>query len=324
MNFTLRRRLLLLFPLAFCFRAAWAEAVVTLVVPYPAGGAGDNMARAVAPGLEKQLQRSVVIDNVSGATGSIGAGRALAAPADGSVILVGSPTETVLAPLALRAAGYQAEDFRLVGVLSTAPLALYARADLAADSFGDLIALSGVARAHDLSFGSTGIGSLFHIVGAKLFAAAHIPVIHVPYRGGAPLLQNLVGGSLDLAVLPVDGTVAKLVEGGRVKALVVLAPQRHPRFPQVQSLVESTTLDGFEVHEVWAGLLVHRKTPEPVVEHLHNAMLRALQSPEVRSPLEAAGGAIPAPMSLAEAGAFYSSEMSLLRKLAQSAGIVPE
>lgn len=321
-----RRRLLALWPLALApgLAASQARPPITLVVPYPAGGAGDMMARAVAPALSAELGRPIVIENISGATGSIGATRALAAPPDGSVVFLGSPTETILAPLTLASVPYRPEHFRLIGVLSTAPLAVYARAGLPADTLDQLQALSAAPGAQALSFGSTGIGSLFHIVGSKMFQAAGIPVIHVPYRGGAPLVQNLLGGALDLTVLPVDGTVARLVEGGKIKVLAVSARSRSPRFPQAQVFAETRALREFDDHSVWAGLMVHRDTPAEVVQQLHAAMSRALQSHEARKALEAAGGAVASPASLAQASDFYAAQRSYLQGLVKSAGVIAQ
>ena len=304
----------------------WAQRnteTVSIVVPYPAGGSADVFARVIAPTLGKQLGLWVIVENISGATGALAAMKVLGGPPDGSLLFLGSPSDAVLAPLAVSAAKYRAEDFRLLALLSTAPLALYTRGDLPANTVDELVAYARRPNAKPLSYGSTGHGSLYHIVVDKLLASADLGATHVPYKGGAPLLQDMMGGTIDLTVLPVDGTIAKLVETGKLKVLAVMADKRADRFPNIPTLAESQAFKGFATQQVWAGIMLARATPEAVVEKLYRALFETLQTAEVRKGMEAAGGLSPVPMTLIEASAFYSADSTRLQALAKAANVQP-
>ena len=321
-------RLLLAALLVLLSHQAWAQtrgdpAAISIVVPYPAGGSADVFARIIAPTLGTMMGRTVIVENISGATGSIGAMKVLSGPPDGNLMFLGSPTDAVLAPLAMNSVKYEASDFQLVGLLTTAPLALYARGDLPANTVDELVTQARQSPGKPLSYGSTGHGSLYHIVASNMITAAGLTATHIPYRGGMPMLQDLMGGTVDFAVLPVDGTLAKLVETGRIKVLAVMADQRATRFAYVPTLAESQVLKRFATHSVWAGLLVPRNTPLALAQSLHKAVHETMQSPAVRSAMEAAGGALPTAMTLNEAASFYAAESASLRTLARAAGIQP-
>ena len=198
-----------------CARAQTRTGDLTLLVAQPAGGITDAFARAVAPALGHALGRVAVVENVTGASGSIAASKRLAAVPEGTTLFVGSPSETVLAPLTLRAVRYKPQDFRLLGLINDSPLALYARGDLPANDLDELVALARRAGDRTLSYGSTGQGSMFHLVTVRLLSTTGIQATHVPYRGGGPMLTDLQGGRIDFAILPVDALLASMVAGGR-------------------------------------------------------------------------------------------------------------
>lgn len=297
--------------------------VVSIIVPYPAGGLSDLLARAIAPTLSKLLSRTVVIENITGASGSIAAAKVLNAPANGSMLFLGSPTEAVLAPLTLRTVKYQASDFRLISMMNTAPLALYVRGDLPVSNVDELLALAKQSTAKDLSYGSTGPGSLYHLAGDSFRAAAGINAVHIPYRGGMPLLQDLMGNNVDMTLMPVDGTIAKMVESGKMKAIAVAAPARSVRFPNVPTFSESKSMPRFTTPPVWGGVMVSSATPESVVAQLFKALSDTLAVPEVRQAIEAAGGGLPAPMTLGQMSDFYQGESVKLTALAKAAKLEP-
>lgn len=300
-----------------------AAGTVTIVVPYPAGGVSDLLARAVAPAMGKLLSRTVVIENVTGASGSIAAAKVLAAPANGTMLFMGSPTEVVLAPMTIKAVKYTAADFRLLDLVNTSSLALYVRGDLPVNSVDELLAYARKPGAKELSYGSTGPGSLYHLAGDSLREAAGLNAVHIPYRGGMPLLQDLMGGSVDMTVMPADGTIAKMVDSGKMRAIAVAAPARSPRFPNVPTFAESKGLPKFGTPQAWVGLLVPAATPEPVAAQLHKALADAMAQPEVRHAVEAAGGTVPAPMSLAQANSFLRQDSAKLEALAKAAKLEP-
>lgn len=299
---------------------------LTLLVAQPAGGVTDVFARAVAPVLAEALGRHAVVENVSGASGSIAAARLLAAVPDGSTLFVGSPSETVLAPLTLRAVRYRPADFRLLGLVNESPLALYARHDLPANDLDELVALARRRSADGegpLNYGSTGQGSLFHLVTEMLLAATGIQATHVPYRGGVPLLIDLRGGILDFTMLPVDALLAGMVAGGRMKVLGVTSAQRLDAFPAAPTFDESRAAPDIGRPTIWVGLLAPATMSDSVSARLHRSVANALGDAGVRAAIHAAGGSVPPPMSLADADSFYASGTVKLQALAKAAHIEP-
>lgn len=296
---------------------------LTILVAQPAGGITDVFARAVAPAIGRGLGRVTVVENITGASGSIAARRLLAAAPDGATVFVGSPSEVVLAPLTLRAVRYQPTDFRLLGLLNDSPLALYARSDLPANNLDELVALSRQRGDRPLSYGSTGQGSLFHLVTELLRSTTGIQATHVPYRGGMPLLTDLQGGVIDFTMLPVDALLGGMVAGGRMKVLGVSSARRLARFPAAPSFDESRAAPALGRPIIWVGLLIPATTNEGVSQRLHRIIAGALDDPEVRQAIDAAGGSVPPPMSIAEAARFYAADAVKLQALAAAARIEP-
>ncbi|MGJ7506083.1 tripartite tricarboxylate transporter substrate binding protein [Variovorax sp. GT1P44] len=297
---------------------------VSIVVPYPAGGASDVLARAFAPAFAKAIDRTVVVENLSGASGSIGAAKVLAGASDGSLILMGTATETILTPVTIKGLTYKPADFRLLGVVYTAPIALYARRDLAASSVDELVAMANRGGIVRLNYGSTGPGSLYHIVTENLRTATGLDATHVPYRGGAPLLQDLMAGTIDLTMLPVDNVLGALVDSGKIKVLGVTTAQRAARYPGTPTFDESASARGFGHPSVWVGVFVARSTPEPLTVRLHLAVTEALANEDTRKSLASTGGTVPATLSLGEASAFFAAETAALQTMARVAKVQAE
>ncbi|MDW5441226.1 tripartite tricarboxylate transporter substrate binding protein [Polaromonas sp. SM01] len=297
---------------------------LTILVAQPAGGVTDVFARAVAPALGRGLARVAVVENVIGVSGAMAAKRLLAAVPDGSTLFVGSPSETVLAPLTLRAVQYKATDFRLLGLINDSPLALYACSDLPANNLDELVALARKGRDsgdRPLSYGSTGQGSLFHLVTERLLSATGIKAIHVPYRGGMPMLKDLQGGSIDFTMLPVDALLGNMVAGGRMKVLGVTSAQRLARFPEAATFDESRSAPAIGRPSIWVGLLVPATLSENISVQLHKIVTQVLGDAEVRKAIDAAGGAVPPPMSLVDAARFYAADTVRLQALAKAAHV---
>lgn len=294
---------------------------LTVLVAQPAGGVTDAFARALAPALGRGLGRTPVVENVAGASGSIAANRLLAARPDGFTLLVGSPSETVLAPLTLRAVHYQPTDFRLLGLVNRSPLALYARSGLPADDLDGLLALARQAGAGPLTYGSTGQGSLFHLITETLLSATGVKATHVPYRGGMPMLVDLQAGNIDFTLLPVDALLDKVVEGGRIKVLGVSSAQRLQRFPGAATFDESRAAPPIGHPSIWVGLLVSAALSEGLCAHLHQVLGEALADPEVLKGIEASGGSVPTPLSLADAAQLYAADTTKLRALVRAAQV---
>ncbi|RIK96003.1 MAG: ABC transporter substrate-binding protein [Burkholderiales bacterium] len=303
---------------------ACAQPPLVLLVPYPVGALSDSVARVVAPALALVLDRPVVVENLGGAGGALAARRVLKTPADGELLLQGSPNELILAPMAQPSAGFIAGDFRMVQIIGSAPLVVVARADLPAASFGELIELArrSAANAQPLSYGSVGVGSLYHLLGRQLAQRLDVPMTHVPYTGGAPLMRDLAGGVVDFAIMPGAASTFALVDEGRLKLLGTLEPpqqQPRPRLRSLPSLAGDSRMSGFS-YSIWSGYFVRADTPPTLVQHLNEALAIALRDPQVRARLEAQGADPMPAMDPAAAQAFYQGEIGRYDALAPSGG----
>lgn len=183
---------------------------VNLMVPYPAGGPSDAIARIFNTQLGKELGQQVLVENLGGVSGALAAQKVLAAPADGYYIFQGSPNEVILSPLANSAVKLKAEDFRLVHPVADAVMVFVTRKDLPVSSVDELIALARKSADKPLTYGSVGIGSLYHLILEQAQAQTGIKLAHVPYKGNAPLLQDIAGGQVDFAVLVYSAAMGAL------------------------------------------------------------------------------------------------------------------
>ncbi len=302
---------------------AQAGKVVSLMVPYPAGGPSDALARAFNVPLGKALGQQVIVENLGGATGAIAAQKVLSTPADGHYLFQGSPNEAILAPLVNAAVRFKTEDFRLVHPLSTNDMVIVARKDLPASNVDELIALARKTGDKPLSYGSVGVGSLYHLIVEDIQHRKGVKFIHAPYKGNAPLLQDMGGGAVDFAVLVYSAGMGALVDQGRLKLLGQLGAQRSEQLRNVPAVGEGKELPGY-ANQIWAGLMVPRATPEPVVEQLHKAIQTALKDPQVRTAFEAQSGHVAQPMGLKEAADFFAAETARYREIARAIDLQPQ
>lgn len=331
MSFLQRRRALmlaslpsLLSPLALSAAPAAgvpaaSRRTLSLVVPYPAGGSSDALARAMQPTLTRQLGETVVVENVSGASGTLGVQRVVSAPADGRTLLIGSPNEVILAPLALKSARYRPEDLQYLATITIAPLVLMARRDLPASSLDELVALAERQRAKPLTFGSVGHGSMYHLVAEYLGRVAQVPLLHVPYKGTTPLVQDLVGQQVDFAVLPNVGIPTEMLHAGKLRAVAVLDARRMTSLPDTPAVSESAlTIREQLQFSVWGAVLLRNGTPRPRVDRLHSALSAAIASEEVARTLASSGSAAAPSVALQRASSFYNQEIVRFRHWAKA------
>lgn len=290
---------------------------VSLVVPYPAGGPSDFFARQLQPGASQNLGQSVIVENVGGASGSIGVSRVVAAPADGHALILGSPMELILAPMAIQGVRYKAEDVKLVAHVASTSTILAVRNNLGASTVAELITMAKNAANRPLSYGSVGNGSLYHLIGEKFSQITRAPLTHVPYRGIAPVLTDLMGGQIDMAFLPMAGSVMQMISDGKIRGLAVTAKQPHPLFSSYPALAAMPGMDAMQF-DIWAGIQVHKDTPDAVVQRLNQAFYASAQNPEVRKALEASGNYVTPARSPAELAALYKQETERYRALAKS------
>lgn len=296
---------------------------VSLVVPFPAGGPSDVIARLVQPELSRRMGRPLLVENVSGVGGALAVQKVLNAPADGQSVLVGSPMELVLAPLGVASVKYQPEQIRLVALLGQTSVALYVRKDFPARTVEELIAHARKNVGTPVSYGSAGAGSLLHLVAERFRAQTGIDLLHIPYKGTTPLLQDLIGGQIDMVFLPFGGSMLGMVDTGKVRLLGLAATSRDPRYPQVPTLGEGGILKDF-VYDSWLGLQVPRKTPEPLVQGLAQAARLMMQTPETQQAIAATGGRPAPPMTLAELDRYYANEIARYRAAAKTVNLRPE
>jgi tripartite-type tricarboxylate transporter receptor subunit TctC len=296
---------------------------VSLMVPYPAGGPSDAIARIVNNALAKELGQPVLVENLGGVSGALAAQKVLAAPADGYYLFQGSPNEVILSPLANSAVKLKTEDFRLVHPVADAVMVFVTRKDLPVNSVDELIALARKSADKPLTYGSVGIGSLYHLILENVQASTGIKLAHVPYKGNAPLLQDLGGGQVDFAVLVYSAAMGALAEQGRMKVIGQLGAQRSELLKNVPTASEGQALKNFS-YKIWTGFMVPKNTPEDVVTRLHAAIGKTLQDPAVRSQLAAQTQVAAAPSTLAESAKFFEAETARYRAIAKQINLQPQ
>jgi tripartite-type tricarboxylate transporter receptor subunit TctC len=296
---------------------------VNLMVPYPAGGPSDAIARIFNTQLGKELGQQVLVENLGGVSGALAAQKVLAAPSDGYFIFQGSPNEVILAPLANAAVKVKTEDFRLVHPVADAVMVFVTRKDLPANNVDELVALARKSADKPLTYGSVGIGSLYHLILENVQAQTGTKLAHVPYKGNAPLLQDIAGGQVDFAVLVYSASMGALADQGRLKVIGQLGAQRSDLLKNVPAANEGKELKNF-AYKIWTGFMVPKSTPEDIVTRLHAAIGKTLQDLTVRSQLAAQTQAAAAPMSLVESAKFFDTETARYRAIAKQINLQPQ
>ena len=298
---------------------------VTLMVPYPPGGMSDVIARIINVSLAKHLGQPVIVENLGGAGGGIAAQKVLSAPADGYLILQGSPNELVMAPLANAAVRYKSEDFRLVQMITIAPMVMLGRKDLPANNGEELLAYARKAAADGkpLTFASVGPGSMNHLLGEHLSKMTGIPMTHVPYKGAAPAIQDMMAGLVDIFMTPYGKGQVALVDEGKLKAVAVLSSDRQEALKKAPPLSATPALKSF-VFDTWSAYFVRKDTPEPVVQALHKALSEVASDPAVRAALEAQAMVVPRPQPLVAMGKVYGDNIDRYRAIAKAMNLQPQ
>ncbi len=313
---------------ASAMSTAWANNYpakpISLIVPYPAGGPSDFFARKVQPDAATQLgQQPIIIENLGGAGGSIGMSKLITAPADGYTVSLGSPMELVLAPMAIQGVKYKPEDFRLVAQFATTTTILAERNSLNIKTVDELLAYARRNADKPLTYGSVGPGSLYHLIGEKFSQLTKVQTLHVPYRGIAPLLTDLMGGQIDMAFLPMAGSIPATLMDGKIQGLAVTSKTPHPLFRQFPAMAAMRGLEAMEF-DIWAGIQVHRNTPDSIVNALNKAFYASAEMPETRKALEGSGNVVLPARTPAELARVYQSEIERYRAIARSINLQPQ
>jgi tripartite-type tricarboxylate transporter receptor subunit TctC len=253
---------------------------ITVIVPFAAGGGVDATARLVLPKVAEILKQPMVIENVAGAAGTIGAEKASKARADGYTLLfaVASPLNVapLVAPAAVRYDTFK--DFTPLATVAVGPFVLIGRPNLGAANTAELVRLVH-AQPGKLNFGTDGVGTSLHVTAEMIRQRARLDMVHVPYKSGPQVLTDVAGGQVDLAVLPL--TLAQpFIRDGKVKAYGVTTAARWPGMPEVPALAETAELKGLDV-ESWLGLLGPANLPPAIAATLVNAVEAAAKDPEI-------------------------------------------
>jgi tripartite-type tricarboxylate transporter receptor subunit TctC len=298
-------------------QSAWPAKTITYVVPYPAGGTTDILGRTVAQKLGAALGTTVVVDNKAGATGGIGSTFVARAPADGNTILGTSIGPMAIVPTLKSNLQYDpVKSFEPVTIVGTVPHVLIVSASSPYKSVADVVAAA-KAKPGSLTFGSGGNGTILQMQGELLELEAGIDMIHVPYKGDIPAMQDVVGNQITMMFVPVAPALPH-IQSGRLRALAVTSAKRLKSLPDVPT-TEEAKIPNFVV-EQWQAIYVPAGTPKPVVTRLNEEIVRLLKDPEVVDRLEKLGvnvvGSTPA--QLAE---LQRSDTAKWARVIKSAGI---
>jgi len=261
---------------------------ITLVVTYPPGGGADAMARLIAPRMGEALGQAIVIDNKPGAGGQIGASAVAKATPDGYTLMLDASSFSVNPSLYPKLPYDSLKAFKPVGVVALFPNVVLVNANFPAKNITELVAAARKAK-DAVSYASSGNGSAQHLAGALFESAAKVDMVHVPYKGGGPALNDVIGGQVPLFFGNLASTLQH-VQSGKLKALAVTSGKRSPILPEVPTLSESG-LKGTEIYE-WNAVFAPANTPEPVMNKLAAAFQQALESPEVKVRVAQLGGEI--------------------------------
>ena len=280
--------------------------VIRMVVAFPAGGPTDFVARLLADKLKTLLGQNVIIENKPGANGAIGADYVAKGEPDGHLLFLTTVGAVAITPhLAAKVPYDSRKDFAPVTLVVRNTTILVVKPDAPVDSAKALAALA-KEKPGAIPFASTGSGSMPHLALELYQSAAGVKFLHVPYRGAAPALTDLIGGQVQALFADAPVLLAH-IRGGKLKPLGAASATRNAALPDVPTLAEQGFADTSA--DNWYGLLAPAKTPPAVVAKLHDAVVAALDAPDVREKL-LASGAIPAPTSSAELGALLNDELA--------------
>lgn len=303
---------------SLAFAQAWPTRPIRMLVTYPAGGGADLMARLVAPHMSEALGQPVVVENKGGASGQIAADIVAKAAADGYTIMLDASSFAVNPSLYSKQPYDGINAFTPVSVVALFPNVLVVNRSFAAKSVADLVA-EAKAKPGSISFASSGNGSAQHLAGELFRQKAGIEMVHVPYKGGGPALNDVIGGQVPVFFGNMASTLPH-VKSGRLRALAVTGSKRSPALPDAPAINES--LPGYEVYE-WNAIFVPGGTPAPIVAKLADAITRALQSPDVKERVAGLGGEIPG-YGPAEADRFVRAQAKLWGQVVRDAHIKVE
>ena len=300
-------------------QSAWPTKPITLVVTYPPGGGADGMARLIAPKMGAVLGQSVIVENRPGAGGQLGATLVARANADGYTLLFDASSFAVNPSLYTKLPYDSSKAFKTIAVIALFPNVVLVNPQVAAKN---ILELTNLARSKKdkLSYASSGNGSAQHLAGALFEYATSIDMVHVPYKGGGPAINDVMGGQVPLFFGNIASTL-QFIQSGKLRALAVTSAKRASALPDVPTLAEAG-VKGAEINE-WNALFAPSGTPEPVIEKIADALQKAIDTPEVKARIAQLGGEIQKGGPKV-ANDFIQSQMAQWAKLVKDKNIAVE
>ncbi len=298
------------------FAQAWPVKPIRIVVSFPPGGSADVITRVIVPKLSEGLGQQVVVENRPGATGTIGTAVVAKSAPDGYTLTAGASTTLTVAPALYASLPYDSlKELQPITRLAQVPNLLLVNLSLPANNVRELIELA-KAQPGKLTFASGGAGSTQHLAGELFKLMTGVSMVHVPYKGGAPAMADLVGGQVSILFEPMNSGIAQ-VRGGKVRNLAISSPARHPSMPDLPTVAE--TLPGYET-SIWFGLLGPAGMPREVINRLHAETVKALRSADLRERF-ATLGADPIGDSVEEFTATMRKDTSRWAEFAKTTGM---
>ena len=303
---------------AFTAQAAdYPDKPIRMIVPYPPGGTSDLLARAIAPRLGERLQQTVIIENRAGAGGVIGAQAVARSAPDGYTLVFASIASHGILPVLQKPAPYDAiKDFSPITLVANTPNVLIANIQQPIKSVAELLAAA-KAKPGSINFGSTSLGGSPHMGGELLKTMAGIDIVHVPYKGGGPMLIDLMGGQVQVAFDNLPSSINH-IRAGKIRALAVTTAKRWPAAPDIPTMAEAG-VPGYE-SGAWFGLLAPANTPKPIVEMLQKHVAAILKLPEVEK-MFLEQGAEPVGNTPEQFAKVIASELQKWAKVAAATGV---
>lgn len=294
---------------------SWPSRTIKIIVPFAPGGSTDIIGRLAADQLGRDLGQPVIVENVGGGAGAIGTMQALRAPADGYTLAIATVSTMIVYQSAKAKPEYSIDDFAPITNIASMPNVLSVGPSIKAKDLNELIALL-KANPGKYTFATSGIGSINHLLGESFQAYAGVKLVHVPYKGSGPGMQDVMGGQVDMIFDQFPSSKGS-IDGGKLRAMGIISPHRVPGYNVMT--MEDAGLKGF-TDEAWYGLLANAKTPPDIVAKLGDAMKKVIANPEFRAKVEKIG-ARPVGNSPAEFKAQILREVAQTKKLVRERNI---
>lgn len=295
---------------------AYPSKPITIVVGYPPGGSTDLTGRTVAAELSHKLGVPVVIENIGGAGGAIGAQKVASAAPDGYTLLVGASNEIAINKLVTKKVKYDVKDFTAIGLIATQPLVLVASTGAGVKNLAEFTQKVS-KNPGKFSYGSSGVGTSLHLAGEMVKEQGKLFMTHIPYRGVAPLTNDLMGNNLEYGVFVLSSGLPH-IRSGKVIALGTTEARRSATTPDIPALAETPQYKNVDIG-TWFALMAPANLPKPVFDKLKKALNDSLQSPDFRKKMEAAGSTVAA--TNVDIDQFLATEVAKYRKIVEFAKI---